>query len=123
MNASSQSSTVSNSFHVEPPVLPEIDATLRQIDRSVTHQVIGRVAAVTGETLELEGMAAPLGAICELMIGEEPKRQARVIGFLGVRPILAPLETVAERFGGRRSAASRHLRSNSGRPGTVRTRR
>ncbi len=77
------------------PLLPEPDAVGQQIAAAMTMRVTGRVAAVAGETIELEGMAAPVGAICELQPhGGRPCR-ARVIGFRGVRPVLAPLERVA----------------------------
>jgi flagellum-specific ATP synthase len=54
-------------------------------------RVSGRVAAVRGEQIEIEGMTAPLGAICELMPAHSPSCLCRVIGFSGVRPVLAPL--------------------------------
>ncbi|WP_146513283.1 FliI/YscN family ATPase [Rubripirellula amarantea] len=58
----------------------------------VTHRISGRVASVAGETLEIEGMTAPLGAICEVESSRGEKIKARVIGFHGVRPVLAPME-------------------------------
>ena len=79
-------------FKLTPPLLPDLDSTQQMIERSVTHRVTGRVAAIAGETIEIEGMTAPLGAICELQSGNQEMIRGRVIGFRGVRPILAPLE-------------------------------
>ncbi len=79
-------------FQFQPPALPDADATEQLIRGCVTHHVVGRVAAVAGETIEIEGMTAPLGAICELAPHGGKTRRARVIGFRGARPILAPLD-------------------------------
>jgi flagellum-specific ATP synthase len=79
-------------FPIDVPPLPNIDATAAMIRDCVTHHVVGRVAAVSGESIEIEGMTAPLGAICELSPHGGETRRARVIGFRGVRPVLAPLE-------------------------------
>nr|WP_146459813.1 FliI/YscN family ATPase [Rubripirellula tenax] len=65
------------------------------IQRSTTHQVRGRVSSVIGETLEIEGMTAPIGAICELTMSDETTMRGRVIGFRGVRPVLAPMERLS----------------------------
>ncbi|MEM9586022.1 MAG: FliI/YscN family ATPase [Planctomycetota bacterium] len=58
----------------------------------MTLDIRGRIASVAGDTVHLEGMTAPLGAICELMPQHDQPLLARVIGFQGVRPILAPME-------------------------------
>ncbi len=79
-------------FKIEPPPLPKLAATEQLIRESVTHRIVGRVAAVVGETIEIEGMTAPLGAICELAPRDGKTRKGRVIGFRGVRPVLAPLQ-------------------------------
>ncbi len=84
--------TIVPKFKLEPPLLPDLDSTAEMIGRAVTHRVTGRVAAVAGETIEIEGMTAPIGAICELHPSDGLKIRGRVIGFRGVRPILAPLE-------------------------------
>ena len=81
-----------NGFAVTLPPLPDRAATEERIRKSVTHQITGRVAAVAGESIEIEGMTAPLGAICELTPHSGETRLARVIGFRGVHPLLAPLE-------------------------------
>lgn len=86
------STTIVPSFKLEPPPLPDLQSTDRMIAGSVTHRVTGRVAAVAGETIEIEGMTAPIGAICELHPSSGLQMRCRVIGFRGVRPILAPLE-------------------------------
>lgn len=74
---------------------PKIQATgmLSSIRTAVVHQVKGRVAAVVGEHIEIEGMTAPVGAICRL-VSHKPNVQVRVIGFRENRLIAAPLEHV-----------------------------
>ena len=86
------SDTAIDAFNIDPPRLPDAEITHGLIQRSVLHHVQGRVAAVAGESVEIEGMTAPLGAICELTSQDGAISRARVIGFRGVRPILAPLE-------------------------------
>lgn len=79
-------------FNLVTPVLPDSVATEAMIGRAVTQHVRGRVSAVAGESVEIEGMTAPLGAICELQSQDGVISRSRVIGFRGVKPILAPLE-------------------------------
>ncbi len=82
----------SEQFTIQPPPLPELDSIDQTIAAAVTHQVFGQVAAIAGESIEIAGMTAPIGAICEIhSLGGKPKR-CQVIGFRGVSPILAPLE-------------------------------
>lgn len=80
------------SFSFQPPPLPAIDGIQQTIASAVTFEVQGRVAAVAGESLELEGMTAPLGAVCEIRLASGAAIRGQVIGFHGVRPVLAPLE-------------------------------
>ncbi|MFK8112580.1 MAG: FliI/YscN family ATPase [Rubripirellula sp.] len=82
-------------FQLNPPPLPDLDSTDQIIRESITSKITGRVAAVTGETIEIEGMTTPMGSICELQPSGGPFTRGRVIGFRGVRPILAPLERFA----------------------------
>lgn len=86
------SAAVDPQFKLRPPALPDIESVRSIINKSVTHRVRGRVAAIAGESVEIEGMTAPLGAICELKSSDGHCTQGRVIGFKGVRPVLAPLE-------------------------------
>ncbi len=79
-------------FKSNLPQLPDTQSTCEMIGKSMTHHVRGRVAGVSGETLEIEGMTAPIGAICELETGDGSRLRGRVIGFRGVRPVLAPME-------------------------------
>jgi flagellum-specific ATP synthase len=58
----------------------------------VIHQIRGRVSAVAGESIEIEGLTVPIGAICEIESAAGATKRCQVIGFRGVRPILAPLE-------------------------------
>lgn len=82
-------------FRLNPPPLPDLDSTIEMIGQSVTHHVTGRVAAVAGESIEIEGMTAPVGAICELRSSDGTNLRGRVIGFRGVRPIMAPMERLS----------------------------
>ncbi len=77
------------------PTLPTPDSITDRIAATTPFRVVGRVAAVAGETIELEGMTAAVGSICELQPHDGPACRGRVIGFRGVRPVLAPLEPVA----------------------------
>jgi flagellum-specific ATP synthase len=79
-------------FRLDPPPLPDLASTERRIRDAIRFEVRGRVAGVAGESIEIEGMTAPLGAICELRSGDGVATRGRVIGFHGVRPVLAPLE-------------------------------
>ena len=53
-------------FKLETPPLPDISSIDEMIAGAVTHRITGSVAAVSGETIELEGMTAPIGAVCAL---------------------------------------------------------
>jgi len=81
-------------FQLGTPPLPDLATTESIIQRAIVHHVTGRVAAVSGDNIEIEGMTAPLGAICEIFPCDGPRCAARVIGFRDVRPILAPLDHV-----------------------------
>ena len=83
---------VPNGFGFEPPGLPDPNVTRTLIQQAIAYEVRGRVSAVAGESVEIEGMTAPIGSICELQSQDGEISRARVIGFRGVRPILAPLE-------------------------------
>lgn len=83
------------SFSFDTPRLPNLDSMESMIAEAVVHDVRGRVAAVAGESVEIEGMTAPIGAICELESCDGARTRARVIGFHGVRPVLAPLERLS----------------------------
>ena len=83
-----------------PPALPKLSGVRSLIDDSQTNQVCGRIAAIRGDNVEVEGMSAALGAVCEITPlqstqqtnqNSEP-RLARVIGFNSDRIILSPLE-------------------------------
>ena len=76
-----------------PPQLPTRNSIESLLDSTQTHQITGRVASVIGDNIEVEGMTAGLGSICELDSAGEPKL-ARVIGFSQQRCVLAPLERV-----------------------------
>lgn len=77
---------------LHPPRLPDTHALASSIDSMVPFHVRGRVAAVRGDAIIVQGMTAPTGAICQLMPPETPPTLAKVIGFDDNRPILAPLE-------------------------------
>jgi flagellum-specific ATP synthase len=73
------------------PPLPAISDCQKLIRSDATHRVSGRVCSVVGATVVVEGMTAPVGAVCRILSAQDSSTIARVIGFNGVRPILAPL--------------------------------
>jgi flagellum-specific ATP synthase len=73
------------------PPLPDVDACRRLIRATPPHHITGRVSAIAGATVVVEGMTAPVGAVCRIDVADKQDVIARVIGFNGVRPILAPL--------------------------------
>ncbi len=87
--------TIIPEFKLAPPPLPDLQSTVSMVSKAVTLDVRGRVAAVAGESIELEGMTAPLGAVCQLQTSDGATTLGRVIGFRGVRPVLAPLERLS----------------------------
>ncbi|MEM8911536.1 MAG: FliI/YscN family ATPase [Planctomycetota bacterium] len=77
---------------LHPPPLPSSAAMSKSLRDAILMDVHGRVSAIVGDAVIVEGMTAPLGAICELISpGVEPTL-ARVIGFDHTRPILSPLQ-------------------------------
>lgn len=81
-----------DAFPFTPPPLPAIETIDATISAMVTHEISGQVGAISGESIEIEGMTAPIGAICELHSIGGIRKRCQVIGFRGVRPIVAPLE-------------------------------
>ncbi|WP_442507548.1 FliI/YscN family ATPase [Novipirellula sp. SH528] len=82
-------------YKINPPKIHQAETASRIIREAMTNHITGRIAAVRGDAIELEGMTAPIGAICEVCPDTPNSRLARVIGFQGVRPIIAALETMA----------------------------
>ncbi|MEM8667541.1 MAG: FliI/YscN family ATPase [Planctomycetota bacterium] len=82
-------------FSLQPGALPDLDSVTQLLESAVTLDVRGRVAAVAGESIELKGMTAPLGAVCELNASDGATTLGRVIGFRGVNPIIAPLQRLS----------------------------
>jgi flagellum-specific ATP synthase len=76
---------------LNPPPLPDLPALLRNIATQSTLAVTGRVRAIVGGNVVVEGMTAPLGAICRIELSQGQTTDAKVIGFTGVCPMLAPL--------------------------------
>ncbi|MFG0291100.1 MAG: FliI/YscN family ATPase [Rhodopirellula sp. JB044] len=87
---------------LDPPRLPDPTATAASLRKTVLFQVRGRVASLTGDAVTVQGMTAPLGAICELLPPDAPATLARVIGFDDTRPILAPMEPITRLAAGDR---------------------
>ncbi|QDS95459.1 putative ATP synthase YscN [Roseimaritima multifibrata] len=73
------------------PTLPSAQTLCDAVCESTLIQIRGRVAAVSGGNIEIEGMTAPVGAVCRIRMAGNQTCLARLIGFQGVRPILAPL--------------------------------
>ncbi len=79
-------------FLLRPPPLPDPESIKQFVSGMVTHKISGQVGAISGESIEIEGMTAPIGAICEIHSMGGIRKRCQVIGFRGVRPIVAPLE-------------------------------
>lgn len=73
------------------PDCPQPDPILATLGEGLPMRISGRVAAVTGGMVELEGMTAPIGAVCRIETMAGTTCDAKLIGFRGVRPVLAPL--------------------------------
>jgi flagellum-specific ATP synthase len=76
------------------PVLPSVHTFRSRLAETCMHQVVGRVAGVSGGCVDLEGMTAPIGSICELTTSMQQKVMGQIIGFRGVRPILSLFDTM-----------------------------
>ncbi len=78
-------------FCLTPPPLPTRD-TVSLIRSTVVHEVTGSVAGVVGENIEIKGMNAPLGAICELLASGVPPVRLQVVGLRDNRIVASPLQ-------------------------------
>lgn len=76
---------------LKTPALPDCQTLCRSVALTSPLTVRGRVAAVIGGNVVVEGMTAAMGAICEIELSDGSRCDAKVIGFSGVRPMLAPL--------------------------------
>lgn len=76
---------------LKAPPLPDCESLLRSIAMMSPLTIRGRVWAVIGGNVVVEGMTAPLGSICNIELADGTCCNAKVIGFNGVRPMLAPL--------------------------------
>lgn len=94
-----------------PPRLPDAGATADTLRKMVPFHVRGRVTSVSGDAVTVQGMIAPLGAICELQPASAAPTLARVIGFDHSRPILAPLEPITRLAAGDRVRLRSHAMS------------
>ena len=61
------------------------------IEESSLFIVAGRVTRVVGLTIEVCGITASIGEICQLVIPNQPEIDAEVVGFRGNRTLLMPL--------------------------------
>lgn len=73
-----------------------LSAQLHAIDSAMTLGVAGRVAAVSGLTLEAEHLPLPVGSLCKILAGGQATKAvlAEVIGFQGERTLLMSLSNV-----------------------------
>lgn len=74
--------------------LPDAEVFAQKLKDSSMQLVVGRVAGVAGGSVELEGMTAPIGSICELTTSLGQSVMGQIIGFRGVRPVLSLLDTM-----------------------------
>lgn len=79
---------------LRPPPLPDTDASLRRIETASFFQTSGRVAAVAGSAITLEGMTAPIGCVCQLTTTTGAVVTGQVIGFRGAAPVLSLYDTM-----------------------------
>ncbi|TVQ02238.1 MAG: FliI/YscN family ATPase [Planctomycetaceae bacterium] len=76
---------------LKPPSLPTADVIRQRLDATCPLAIRGRVAAVLGGNVIVEGMTVPLGAVLRIELARGRSCDAQVIGFQGTRPVLAPL--------------------------------
>ena len=62
------------------------------VDSALRARVQGTVDAVVGQRVDVKGMSAPIGAICQVQTKRGDQWIARVIGFQGDQPILSPFD-------------------------------
>lgn len=68
-----------------------LDLCLSQIDATPVAELEGRVASVVGTSIEVTGLPAEVGALCELAPSGRDAIAAEVVGFRADRSILMPL--------------------------------
>lgn len=73
------------------PPLPTPLSMRRRIETTSPLTVCGRVTSVVGTNVVVEGMTAPLGSILRIETVDGQSCAAKVIGFHGVCPMLAPM--------------------------------
>jgi flagellum-specific ATP synthase len=76
------------------PKLMSWQTATDRIAKTWMMDVTGQVASVSGDCIEVRGMTAPVGAICELRGANGQRCFARVIGFRNVHPVLSPMERI-----------------------------
>lgn len=76
---------------LNPPALPAAGALVKTLAGASPLTIRGRVSAVVAGNVVVEGMTAAMGAICRIDLADGSRCDAKVIGFSGVRPLLAPL--------------------------------
>jgi len=76
---------------LKTPILPDCESLKRSITMTSPLTVRGRVSAVICGNVVVEGMTAAMGSICKIELAGGTACDAKVIGFNGVRPMLAPL--------------------------------
>src|SRR6266478_4928252 len=72
-----------------------LSAQFDALPHTIPFEMNGRVESVTGLTLEASGLAAPVGATCEVLRPQATPVQAEVVGFSGQTCVLMPLSGVA----------------------------
>jgi flagellum-specific ATP synthase len=75
-----------------PTPLPSIDHLDCSMRSGPLAKVCGRVAAVAGGSIEVEGLGAPVGSVCRVSTAAGERYCAKVIGFRSGRSVLAMLD-------------------------------
>lgn len=93
----SQSSGLAKRFAdlASPPELPSIASLQSAIESGPAGRITGRIAAITGTAVEVEGLCAPLGSLCRIRTASRLEVMAKTIGFRHQRSILAMLDDVS----------------------------
>jgi len=65
---------------------------IEMVDRMVTPSLVGRVVDVTGLTITVSGLPAPIGAMCRVRRHDASIVDAQVVGFRNDDTILMPLQ-------------------------------
>jgi flagellum-specific ATP synthase len=77
-------------IRIDPPLpMPRGAQLCRALHAGPVAQIHGRIAALSGASIEVEGLAAPVGSLCRIRTAAGGRLLAQAIGFRGPRTLLA----------------------------------